>query len=306
MANIKARRALSDLFKKGTEIRFGPDPENPDGPTKCELGPFLRDSGERIPPRDDQVVLWVTPADPLQREQALREANAKRAGSIVRAKRDKESEEHLTAMAFLADLSDETLVEYVVIGNEGIHQQEAEREVLARDEWKDMTSYQDAMRQFQGMSEEELERNEEWRTLLDLDERYGEQTRERVLELSAAEREVLRMTVRSDRAAVEKMALSKRAELAASSVFMNQFDRWMVFYAVREFEDTSQQFFEDPDDLARQPQEVKNLISEALLPYISDVGEAKNSPRVVDGSASSEPPSEPATSDRSIPVEQSA
>lgn len=302
MANIKARRALSDLFRKGTEVRIGP---GPDGPL-CEVGPFLRDNGERLPPTDDQVVMWITPADPLQREQALREANAKRAASIVRAKREPESEEHLTAMAFLADLGDETLVDYVILGDGNLHQAQAEREILANDEWKDMASYQDAMRQFQNMDPSELEGNEDWEALLELDEKYGEQVRQRSAELADTQREILRAQVRRDRASVEKMALSKRAELAASSVFMGEYDRWMTYYAVREFEDNSKLFFENPDELTRQPQEVKELIATALIPFISDAGEAKNSQGAADGSDSSVPPRKPETSESSTPVGQTA
>jgi len=303
MANIKARRALSDLFKVGTEIRFGPG-DNPGDPPKCEKGPFVRDSGERLPPTEGQVCMWITPADPLQREQAMREANAKRAASIVRAKRDKDSEDHLTAMAFIADMSDETLVTYVLIGNGNIRMAAAEREVLARSEWKEMPAYQDAMRQFEGMDGDELEGNEEWQALLELDEKYGAQVNERQEELEATEREMLQFTARNDRAAVEKMALNKRSELAASSVFLNEYDRWMTHYACREFEDTSKLFFDHPDEYSRQPAEVKELIASALLPYIADAGEAKNSPGAADGSDSSVQPSEPETSDLSTHVGQ--
>lgn len=301
MANIKARRALSDLFKQGTEIRFGP---GPDGKPLGEIGPFLRESGERLPPSDDQVVMWITPADPVQREQALREANARRAASIVRAKTDKESEEHLTAMAFLVDMSDETLVDYVIIGDSNMRMAQAEREVLSDEEWKDMASYQDAMRQFQEMDASELEGNPEWEALLELDEKYGAQVRERADELAETQREILRAQCSRDRASVEKLALNKRAELAASSVFMTEYDRWMTFFAVREFDDNTKLFFESPTEYLRQPAEVKELIATALITYISDAGEAKNSPGAADGSDSSVPPRRPATSVASTPVGQ--
>lgn len=316
MANIKSRRALSDLFKKGTEIRFGPNPETGEaeglvGPTENDKGDrreeFVDEQGQRVPPRDDQIVMFVMPADPVQREMAMREANAKRALSIVRAKREKGSEEHLTIMAFLADMSDETLVDYVLLGDTGMRQAQAEREVLATDEWKEIDAYQDAMRRFDEMDQEEIaQHQEEFDAMLDLDQKYVDQINARELELREAQRDVLRMTVANSRERVEQMALDKRAELGATQAFMMEYERQMMYYSVREFDDNSEQFFADPKELARQPDLVRDTITRALLPYISDAGEAKNSSRAPAGSVPSVQPTKPATSESSTPVVQNA
>jgi len=152
---IKARRQLSDLFKEGTEVRFGRDPKTnkPYG----KVGPFIDSMGNRAACPENEVAVFVRPPDPLQRDMAMREANAKRARALVKAKRDEESEEHLTILAFLADMGDETLVDYVVLGDVAKRRAEAEREVLSLEEWKEMDAYQDAMRQFEGMSDEARE-----------------------------------------------------------------------------------------------------------------------------------------------------
>lgn len=304
MSTIKARRLLSDLFKEGVEIRFGKDPQT--GEKKGWIGPFLNDEGQPKLCPDDQVAMFITPADPLQREIAMREANAKRARALVRSKREESSEEHLTIMAFLADMDDETLVDYVILGDTPRRRADAEREILALDEWKDMESYQDAMRQFSSKSPEELLDDPEWEAMMELDEKFATQIEERELELRDAQRDVLRMRVRSDRGQVERQALDKRAEMVGTQAFMNEYELQMTYFSVRDPDDITKLFFDNPEQLARQPEVVREAIHDALMPFITDGNEAKNSLRAASGSPQSELPSEPEISASSIPVEQNA
>lgn len=300
MGNIKARRLLSELFKEGTEVRFW---KGEDGKPTGKVGPFENDKGKRIPPKDTEVAMFVRPPDPVQRDMAIRSAQGRRASALVKAKRDENSEEYLTIMAFLADMSDETLIEYVVTGDTPNRRQEAEREVLSRDEWKDMTQYQEAMRQFLEMSPEELEGNEEYEALLNLDDKFAQQISEREEELTDAQREALGFLPREQ---VERKALEKRAEVVGSQAFMAEYEKQMLFYSVREVDATDKLFFDSAQDLAAQPDQVRELIEEALVPYISEAGEAKNSPRAASGSDSSELPDSPETSDSSTREEQIA
>lgn len=304
MANIKARKRLSDLFKKGVEIRFGTDPDS--GEPRGWIGPFKDSAGGRQPCPDDQVAMFIRPADPLQREMAMREANAKRARALVKSKRDEDSEEHLTIMAFLADMEDETLIDYVLVSDAGARRTEAEREVLASPDWKDMDAYQDAMRQFEEMSPEDLEGNEEWEALLELDQKFGQQVTKREEELIQAQREVLRMQLSAGRSQVEKKALEKRAEMVGTQAFMQEYELQMLYFSVREVENTDQMFFDSPRELAAQPEQVREIINEALLPFISDGNEAKNLPRAESGSQQSDLPKKPETSESSTPEEQIA
>lgn len=271
MANIKARRALTDLYKRGVEVRFGVNPET--GQPEGKIGPFKDDDGNEIPASPEQVCMFVRTPNSLQREQALRDGNAKRARALINAKRHVDSEEHLTTMAFLADMDDETLFDYVVIGNAVERRQEAVREVLGQDEWKDMTDLQDAMRQFEEMSEEERAADEEWASLLERDREFGDQVAEREKDLMESERESLRILGR-DRA--EKQALERRSELVGTQAFMTEYERQMLFYSVRTVEDDGVLFFESARQLAEQEDEVRELLAEALMPYISDGSDAKN------------------------------
>lgn len=307
--NIKARRLLSDLYKEGTEIRFG-GRYGKLGQVAGSDG-FVDENGRKVPLNDDaEVAMFVRPPDPVQRDMVLRKANAQRAKALIRTKREEESEEFLTAMAFLVDMSDETLVDYVLIGGAPSRRGEAERETLADDEWKDMTAYQDAMNEYAMKSPEELEAladDPDFTALMELDKKFGEQVARRENQLEDAEREVTWMIAKSQgRKALEKKALERRADLIGNQAYLHEYERQMRYFSVRDPENIGQLFFDDPDDLAAQPEEVQDLIMEALLPFITEEGEAKNSQGADSGSATSGPPSEPETSDSSTPVEQNA
>jgi len=302
MANIKARRLLSDLYKRGVEVRFG---RGPDGTPQGSIAPkgegcFVNDEGKPIPPQNGEIQMWVQAPSPLHREMALRDAQASRARSLVRAKRDEDSEEHLTIMAFLADMSDETLIDYVLIQEEQDRQNEAMREVMAGDEWQDMASYQDALRQYEEdeRPQEELDKDPEYQALMELDAKFGQQVRKRESELTDAARQALGMRPRAD---VEKKALDKRAEIVGTQAFMAEYERQMLFYSVRDFDDNGVLFFESARQLAEADDQIRTTIQDAMLPFISDAAEAKNLPGAVSGSDSSEPPNAPETSAASTP-----
>lgn len=294
-ANIKARRKLQELRATGVEVRLGTDADH------SAIGPFVDSDGQPIPCPDEQVALWVQPPSPLQRDQALRDAQAARARAILKTKRDEESEEQLTALAFLAEMSKPTLIDYLVVHDEEKIRADAIRDVLAEDEWKDMTELQDAMRQFE--ESEADEDDPEWAPLLARDAEYGRQVGKRIEELAQAQQESYDLL---NRAELERRALEKRSELVGSQTFMAEYERQMTFYAVRDIDSHGELFFESVKEFSDTPDDVRVLLGQALTRFIGDGAEAKNSQGVESGSDSSALPSEPETSDSSTPQEQIA
>lgn len=278
--NISARKRLRALYNQGVEIRF--DAEG------GHRGPFDAPAG------DDEVAMFIAPPNPLQRAEALREAQAARARALIAVKREENSEEHLTTMAFLAEMSNETLVEYMIASSQDARRAEAVRDVLARDEWKDFSSLQDAMRQFDesGASEDDPE----WKDLLEKDREYGAQVLQRSKELTEADRESMLLAPREN---IEKKALEKRGELVASQRFVEEYERQMMFFAVRDAEEHQQLFFDSPDEFSEQDDLIQDFIAKVINEFINDGTEAKNSQRAESGSDSSAPPSEPETIDPS-------
>ena len=285
--NLSARRKLSELYKRGVEIRFGP--------AGGRVGPFEESAAE------DEVALFVAPPSPLQRDQALREAQAKRARALIATKRQEDSEEHLSALAFLAEMSLPTLLDYVLVSGGDDRRGEAIRDVLARDEWKDIATLQDALRQFD--EDKTPEDDEEFAAVLAEDAKYGAAILEREKELRDGEQQVLKMLTRED---LEKRALATRSDLIGSSAFMREYERQMCFYSVREIGSHDVLFFDTATQFADQEDQIQQTVKDALATFITEGSEAKNLLGAVSGSDLSVPPSEPGTSEASIPEAASA
>lgn len=291
---IKARRRLDDLFKTGVEIRFGGRYGKKGALAPDKEGPFP-DS-----PRDDEIAMWVQPASPHQRDMALRNANAARARAVVTAKNDEFSEEHLMAMEFITDMSEETLYDYILISETDSRRQDAVREILSEDEWSNITELQDAMRMFE--ENETPEDDPEYIAVREQEKRLEDQVQKREKELRETAYEVLKM---KGVASAQKQAIGRRSEIVASQAFMKEYELQMRYYSVRDYENHGVLFFESARDYAEQSDEVHELVDMALETMITDGNEAKNSLRAESGSDSSDLPSKPATSESSTPVESS-
>lgn len=307
MSNIiRARRKLAELYRTGVEVRIG---LGDDGEPKGRIAPggkgkFLDDDGKPVPVGDDEVALWIQPASPLQREQALRDAQGARAKALLRAKREKDSEEHLTVMAFLVEMDDEQLYEYVLASQRDERRQQAVRELLGEDEWAEVTTWQDAMAGFEENPPEEGTADwDDYQQLLQLDQKFGDEVEKRELSMRESALDVMRMR---GRAAAEEEALKRRSEVAGSQAFMYEYEHKMLFFSVRDPDATGQLFFESARELAEQPEAFHGILQEALEPFISEVAEAKNSPGAASGSDSSELPNKPEISEASTPQEQIA
>lgn len=296
--NIAARRKLGELYEKGEELRF--DAEG------AVRGPFNEEAQRHGPFEDpcgaDEVAVWVTNPHPLQRDMALRDAQAARARAVLAVRRDKESLEYLTALSFLSEMSDDTLVEYVLVSGDDTRRQDAERDVLAQEEWSNISELQDSWRHYAEEPPDDADSDPQYQALLARDAEYGKQIRERQDQLREGDRDSLSL---QPRAVVEKKAMESRADLIATQAFMHMYERQMQFYGVRDIDDHKQLFFESAKEMESYPKQVQDAVGEVLAQFL-DGSQAKNSPRVASGSTSSEPPVSPETSEASTPQTLSA
>lgn len=302
---IQARRRLSELFKLGVEVRFGGryGLEGEIAPLEGELagkgpntGYFVTEAGDRDELQDGEVALWIQPPSPIQRDMALRNANSARSRATLQARKDEESEEYLAAVEFIDEMVEDTLYEYLLVAKTDERQQDAIREILADEEWSDITELQESKRIFE----------EEGRSADDPEVKRVA-ARERELQIQVATREqelrdaagdVLRM---GGYERARKEALEHHVEILCSRAFMVEYERQMTYFSVRDIDDTNTLFFDSARELAESPDELLDLIQKALTNFIKDGSEAKNSPRAARGSASSAPPSKPETSESSTP-----
>lgn len=305
--NIEKRRRLSELYVKGREVRFNEQGvvdspvSNGKHQTLAQWGAAHEgeDAPEYLWPSDDDIVIWVQPPDPLQREEAVRSSQAARARAMLAAK-DLDAEEGAGAEQFVSDLSDEQCIEYLLQYESRDLRSRAIQEVLEEGEWEDFTALQDSMREWE---EEGFPDGPEWDALIKRDREYGEQVRTRIQDMLNDLRESLKGL---NAAELRKRSKKKYTDSLGNQAFMQKYEVQMLFRACRDDEDRRELFFENDEELLRQPEFVQIALADALAEFIKEPGEAKNSRRVVPGSPQLVPPVELETSEASTPEEQTA
>lgn len=299
--NIQKRRRLSELYVKGAEVRFNESGGAAFDPkvTDDEGNPKQVAGDDDFVRTDDDIILWVQPPSPLQREQALREAQAARSRALLAAKKDADSVDAANTQAFVQSMTDDVLRRYLLDADEQERRERAQRDVLAEEEWDDFSALQDAMRQW---DEAGNPRTEEWQTLIDRDADFGKQINKQARYLREVDEESMALVPRQE---LEKRAFEKRIDLVGSQAFVQRYEREMIFYAVRSEEDHDELFYEDVEAFGHEDDLIQILLSDTLATFIEDPAEAKNSPRAASGSEPSELPAEPETSEASTPETQS-
>lgn len=282
LSNIQKRRKLQDLFVRGVEVRFNQDGVNEGEPT------------------EDDVVVFVTPPSPLQREMAVRDGQAAKARAVLAMKRDEGSDTATVSRAFVAEMDLNGLIEYLCAMSEGERQTEATRTILGKEEWADIDALRDSLREWEEAGYPE---DDEWQLVLDRDKEYGDQVQAEMLVLLDAERDAYKLMPRE---VLEKKAMERRSEVHGTQEFMAAYQNSMLFFACRDADDHSVTFFETVQEMRSYPDEVQEALSLALATFISEVAEAKNSPRAGSGSDSVAPPVEPETSPASTLQESTA
>lgn len=305
--NIEKRRRLSALYVTGEEVRFNEEGVVDSPRTKGRHQTLKQwqamhedeDPPECLWPSDDDIVVWVQPPDPLQREEATRAASAAKARAHI-AMRNEDSQIALEAEMFFGDLEDESLRNYLVDNATRDVRSRAMRDVLAKGEWEDFTALQDSMREWE---EAGFPETDEWADLIERDKEYGRQIEERVKEIIEDTREGLKMIPTDE---LQSRARKRYAETIGNQHFMQAYELNMLFYSCRDDEDKGELFFEKAEEIKEQQEFVQIALAEALSKYIMDPREAKNSRRVVPGSEQSVPPVAQETSEASTPEELSA
>lgn len=282
-ATIQKRKKFAALFERGRLVHFTPE-------------------GEVPKPTPDSVSIWVGPPNPLQREQAIRDAQAARSRAVLSARRQEEGSEYVTARAFVEGLTVEALIDYVIMMEEPETLSEARREVLSESEWEDFNSLRDSMREYEEAGLPSVDDAPEWGPLLEKDRRFGAQVEKEADRLRDVRRDGYKMLPRAE---LEKKIIDRRVDQAGSAEFMVAYDASMLFFGCRDDEHHDELFFEHPRELQSLPQEIQDAIKAAYDEFVTEAGEAKNLRRADSGSASSEPPVEPETSEASGPEESS-
>lgn len=285
LTRIEKRKKLDALFDRGGYVRLKSDSQG---------RPIVETEVEST--SKDDVLVWVGPPSPLQREMAIRDAQAARARAVLEARNHEGSTQWVTIRAFVASLVTEDLIEYIAGLDETDYIAQARRDVLIEKQWDDFNQLRDAMRNYEEAGSPVGD--PEWEPLLDRNREFAEQVIARADELQADAKGGYKLMPRGK---LEEKAIDLRIEQAASSAFMAAYEEHMLFYSCRDDEDHKVLYFDDVADMKSQPQEVQNGLAAKLASFINDAAEAKNSQGAVPGSTSSVPPVAQEISESSTP-----
>lgn len=273
ITHIQKRRKLSELFERGGDVRFNEDGVNTGDPT----------------PND--IVVYVRPPNPFERDMAIRDATARRARAILVAKNDPDSDDEIIASkAAIVEMSNDELIEYLVANQDNDLTAEAQRRVLDKSEWEDFEAFRDSVRQWEEAGYPE---GEEWEAVERRDAIFGAQVAEELANLQEASREALNMLGRDQ---LEHKALEIRVDTLGNQAFMRAYQEQMLFYSCRDGDDHSLYFFENAKELLTMPEEVQKALADKLGSFINNPVDAKNSSRADRSSDLSVPPAEQETS----------
>lgn len=258
LSRIEKRKRLEALFDRGAYIRVNADPD----------GRPIVDPEEES---DSDIKIWVGPPSPLQREMAVREAQAQRARMMIEARKSDDSPSWLTIRAFITGLKTEDLIEYVLGLDENDYLSQARRDVLQHKEWEDFNALRDLMRQYEEAGSPVGD--PEWDPLLERDRVFSTQVNDRVDQIRDDARDGYKHMPRQK---IEERAIDKRIEQAGSAAFVNAYEEWMIFYACRDDEDHSALYFENKDEIKSLPEPVQDALNDKLAAFITEASEAKN------------------------------
>lgn len=258
LSRIEKRKRLDALFDRGAYVRF-----NSDADGRPVIEPETHDESD--------MLIWVAPPSPFQREMAVREAQASRARTMIDARDNEDSTTWVTIHNYIRQLTTNVLIDYVLDLDDTEYLTQARRDVLQQKDWEDFNALRDAMRAYEEAGSPVGD--PEWESLLERDRKFGQQVLERAEEVKDDARAGY---LHMPRGKVEEIALEKRIEQAGSAAFMSAYQEWLRFYACRDDEDHLALYFDAPDDIKKLPQPVQDALSAKLGEFITDSAEAKN------------------------------
>jgi hypothetical protein len=274
------RRRLSDLYVVGTVVRCG------DG------------TGEPID-------VWVNKLNDIDRESAIRRANAAKARYLMEAA-DEDGELFQAAWGQVREFDDRDALVAVVIADDVVrYRRKVEAELGADEETWGKDGYLQGLVDAwfgDGVNEGLVQTHisdpddPEVKRVLDELNRFSDQVTDLVVRESASLEKDWEATTDDE---LWNKAAHRLLEQRGDEIFGKEFERQELFYAVREMDDHRKRYFStiaEVDDLSEQ---VRSRLLRAYNELIVDSQETKDLPVARDSSSSSESPAAETTEDPS-------
>lgn len=263
------RRRLSDLYVRGKELSVS--------------------DGEGEP-----VKVWLAKMNELDRESALRRANAAKAKFTLTSENE-ESEAFAAAYAEIRDLSDREEVTLFIIADEVAQaRRRLESEALTDEEGWGKNDYLAGLldawqgdEDNRGLAEvqaEDPEDPEAKRVWGEIQRFHDEITKSTEMETER----LLKDFELTDIEALRRKATHRLLEMQSVETFVREYRRQQIFYAVREPDNRHKRYFGTVAEIEDIDDELRDFLLEQYDGLVVERREGKGSPQLEDSSNSSE------------------
>lgn len=264
------RRRLSDLYVKGKEV-------------SC------------TDHAGDPVVVWLQKINDVDHQSVLRKASAARATHLTYRNKP-ESDEYKAVYGEVIDFaSRETMIELVIREDLALRRMRVEAELSAEDEWKEEQYLQGLYDAWNDGLKDDYARdnqNPEAKRVFDELKRYTEA----VDKIMDGERIAL---IRDYELVPEDVIVEKAVEhflkRAAGAAFMEEYEAYELFYAVRLPEDHKKRYFETRDEIDTISAEIKTQLLSEYQDLVVEPTEGKDLEETPASSPSSDAQGQEAT-----------
>ena len=238
-----ARRRLTDLYLRGTELSLTDDDT------------------------DDPIIVWISKISPVQQKESADRASAARAGVLALKKLPSDAPELDRYYEQLKDMSDEDIAEILIASRLQELEISHESELSFEEEWSKngyLNSLKEAWDAGANLKYADDPSDPEPKRIHDELERFANEVAERI---AASKQELLDEIFEFTAEERMKRALDRFVDAEGDYLWLNEFRKWQLYFAVRDPENHKDLYFESRYEI----DELDNRILLKLIESFNDI-----------------------------------
>lgn len=244
MSDIKKteRRRLTDLYLRGKEVS-------------------LNDSSE-----EDPIVVWVSKISPIQQKESADRATAVRAATLALKKLPLDAPEISRYTEQIADMSKDEIIDILIASKMQEAELSHEAELASEDEWSNddyIISLKEAWDSGLNIKYADTPDDIEAKRVYDELNRFTEELNKRI---ESTRQELADEINELTEEEINKRAIERFIDAEGDYLWLNEFRKWQLYFAVREPDDHKKQYFEGR-------YEVDELDARILLELVNAFGD---------------------------------
>lgn len=249
------RRRLTDLYQRGKTLNLNDDSD------------------------EDPIEIYISKLNDLEQKQALEKAGGNRARhlAMLHNKNDEGRNFYVEQLTAFEATSPESLISLIIQPKFLEEEASVEKRIAAEDEWT-QNGYLESLNEawLSGMEEQYKKDPEDpdAKRIFDELKRYTEQVEE---ELQSIRSDMIKSYENRPYEELLEKAVDHLIEIDSSTVWLDSYNRWLVFFATREVEDHTVRYFESKEEVDRLDKKILDTILDHLNQITVEISEGKDS-----------------------------